>query len=199
MRELDLAKLWLDAATQAGFELHQIEEAANDATRMQEFLAVHRGDVKLEAIERMLDCRSAPLTFYHPDESVVALKVLRHDDIGIVPWKKLKLTRFNPEKNGVEHGDMMLDEAHLLPKYLVGKKVANANICEFIRRYSHLVDDSLIWSTNIICWGTVYEGPRGPWVPGYCEGHDGVEIYDRHIAEHISPYTEDVLLYEILT
>ena len=192
MREIDVARLWLDAAYAAVFGQKQLEEVAGNQERMKQFLSLHREDAELKYIERMVDCTTAPLTFYH-EKREPDLKVVRHDNLGIVPWTSLRIRFWYPDPDQIPRDDFDLDEEHLMPKFLVGKKVANVNVREYMLRYPHLIsreNRDVLRSHTVIFWGTVYghEEPYRKWAPGLSRlcGAEAVTSYGTHANGLIS-------------
>src|SRR3989344_6653814 len=149
----------------------------------------------IEYVERIINCPTAPITFYRSDRDNNP-KVLRHNDFGIVPWKSLKLKVWDPSRDEVPYEDRKLDEKHLLPKYLIGKPVANACICEYLRRYPHLAPRYLLpYGRAVLFWGTVYESENGKWAPGIIEPDMG--LYGRRVSDWDQNYDNPARLVEI--
>ena len=195
MRELQLAMKFFDAAYAAGFKGDVLNEIAENPERLKQFLDLHREDAKLEYVERTVDCISAPLTLYRAEREP-DLKVLRHDNLGVIPWNSLRLRLHRPDRD-MPRDQLDLDETHLIPKYLIDKKVAPANISEYLRRYPHLfhrdVSDRYMRDV-VICWGTVYEGKDGArWAEGFRA--DDMSRYNVRVSD-LQSYDQYVLLIE---
>jgi len=198
LRELALAQKLLDAAYKAGFDTKTLDKIADNPERLKQFLDLHREDARIEYIERMLDCTIAPLIFPHSknDTGLEGLKVVRHNNPGIVPWKSLKLRFYRPDSNA-SYEQFEFDMENLMPRYLVGMKVADVNIREYLLRYPHLIPEDgrhMLHSCCAICWGTIYENADGTrWAPGINGTYDPVTPYDTH-ANDMHHYNNQVAI-----
>ncbi len=146
------------------------------------------GDAELKTVERVIDCDVDPII---PEGSTL----VRHTRGGIVKWKdfEIELVRgFDYERD-----DRRFDDEHFLPRYLIDKPVLNANIQQYLMRYSHLLPKDFSFSvliSPIVFWGTIYKNKSGIlWVPGMSSNGNKLYEYSLRVDEDVD-YDHSVAL-----
>jgi len=137
------------ALERGGWDSAYVKEAcAGDF--LSQALGFLRGDYELVKIDRVVDCDADPFV---PEGH----KVVKHVKGGKVHWEKFCFgIIYGYDFNRNERG---LDKEALVPQFLVGKRVPNANLLRYLLEFPHLIPKE--WNGIIPFWGTIFENEGG--------------------------------------
>jgi hypothetical protein len=137
-----------------------------------------RGDVEIVRVRRVVDCDIDP-------EVPEGHRIVKHDKLGQIEMDELKLDMVWPDRSTMGFEGMELDFVHMVPKYLVDKKVPNKNLRDYLLRYPHLVPKN--WGGIVLFWGTLMTNgmnDRWDYVPGMQKNYGTWQVYDRIVERN---------------
>jgi hypothetical protein len=154
-----------------------VKQACEGDILSQHTLDLLRGDVEIVRVKRVVDCDIDP-------EVPKGHRIVKHIKLGQIEMDKLTLDKVWPDRRVVGYEAMELDFVHLVPKYLVDRKVPNMNLRDYLLRYPHLIPKS--WGNIVLFWGTLMNNgdPRFDYVPGMQKSFGTWQVYNRKVERN---------------